>query len=88
MLSICPRRAPQPAGSIASAGILSSHGTGRSRRYIAGAPHRTIQDRRRATRKPFRAPYPWMRAELAERITRNVLRRFSSSGDQGEQEAR
>jgi hypothetical protein len=52
--------------ALASAGILSPHGTGRGRHYIAGKPPRTIQDRRRATRKPLRDQYPWMRAKLAE----------------------
>jgi predicted HTH transcriptional regulator len=54
--------------ALASAGILSPHGTGRGRHYIAGEPLHAIQDRRRATRKPLRDPYPWMRAKLAEPI--------------------
>ena len=54
--------------ALASAGILSPHGTGRGRHYIAGEPLHTIQDRRRATRKPLRDPYPWMRAKLAEPV--------------------
>src|SRR5580693_807553 len=54
--------------ALASAGILSPHGTGRGRHYTAGEPLHTIQDRRRATRKPLRDPYPWMRAKLAEPV--------------------
>jgi Fic family protein len=54
--------------ALASAGILSPQGTGRGRHYIAGESLHTIQDRRRATRKPLRDPYPWMRAKLAEPI--------------------
>jgi Fic family protein len=54
--------------ALASAGILSPQGTGRGRHYIAGDPLDTIQHRRRATRKPLRDPYPWMRAKLAEPV--------------------
>ncbi len=52
--------------ALASAGILIPRGTGRGRHYVAGKPLHAIQDRRRATRKPLRDPYPWMRAKLAK----------------------
>jgi hypothetical protein len=42
--------------ALASAGILSPHGTGRGRHYIADDPLDTIQHRRRATRKPSVTP--------------------------------
>ena len=54
--------------ALASVGVLSPHGTGRGRHYIAGEPLRTIQDRQRTARKPLRDPYPWMRAKLAEPV--------------------
>ena len=52
--------------ALASAGILLPRGSGRGRHYVAGEPLHAIRDRRRATRKPLRDPYPWMRAKLAE----------------------
>jgi Fic family protein len=54
--------------ALASAGVFVAHGSGRGRHYTAGEPLRAIQHRRRATRKPLRDPYPWMRAKLAEPI--------------------
>ena len=65
---ITEQTATRDLAALAAAGILAPQGSGRGRHYIAGQPLREIQDRRRATRKPMRDPYPWMRAKLAEQI--------------------
>jgi Fic family protein len=66
---VTEQTATRDLAALASAGILSAYGNGRGRYYAAGEPLKRIQERRRATRKPLRDPYPWMRAKLAEPST-------------------
>jgi Fic family protein len=63
---VTEQTATRDLAALASAGILAAYGNGRGRYYAAGEPLKQIQERRRATRKPLRDPYPWMRAKLAE----------------------
>jgi Fic family protein len=66
---VTEQTATRDLAALASAGILTAYGNGRGRYYAAGEPLKQIQERRRATRKPLRDPYPWMRAKLAEPAT-------------------
>jgi Fic family protein len=63
---VTEQTATRDLAALASAGILTAYGNGRGRYYAAGEPIKQIQERRRATRKPLRDPYPWMRAKLGE----------------------
>ena len=66
---VTEQTATRDLAALASAGLLTAYGNGRGRYYAAGEPLKQIQERRRATRKPLRDPYPWMRAKLAEPAT-------------------
>jgi Fic family protein len=63
---VTEQSATRDLAALTAAGILTAHGTGRGRYYVAGPVLREIGDRRRAARKPVRDPYPWMRPRLAE----------------------
>ena len=63
---ITEQTATRDLAAMTSTGILTAHGNGRGRYYAAAEPLLQIQQRRRATRKSLRDPYPWMRAKLAE----------------------
>lgn len=65
---ITEQTATRDLAALASADILTPHGSGRGRFYTAGEPLREIQDRRRSGRSPLRDPYPWMRARLREPV--------------------
>jgi Fic family protein len=65
---ITDQTATRDLAALASAGILTAHGNGRGRYYVAGEPIRAIQERRRARRVPLVDPYPWIKAKLGEAV--------------------
>ena len=63
---VTEQTATRDLAALTAAGILTAHGNGRGRYYVAGEPLRLIQERRRSRRMPLRDPYPWMRAKLSK----------------------
>ena len=63
---VTEQTATRDLAALTAADILTAHGTGRGRHYVAGPVLREIGERRRAAREPVRDPYPWMRPRLAE----------------------
>jgi Fic family protein len=63
---VTEQTATRDLAALTAAGILTAHGNGRGRYYVAGEPLRLIQERRRSRRMPLRDPYPWMRAQLSK----------------------
>jgi Fic family protein len=62
---VTEQTATRDLAALTAAGILTAHGNGRGRYYVAGEPLHLIQERRRSRRMPLRDPYPWMRAKLS-----------------------
>lgn len=67
---VAEQTATRDLAALVSADILTPHGQGRGRFYTAAEPLRNIQQARRAERKQLEDPYPWIRAKLAEPVTR------------------
>ena len=63
---VTEQTATRDLAALAGAGILTAHGNGRGRYYVAGAPLKLIQETIRTRRTPLHDPYPWLRATLAE----------------------
>jgi Fic family protein len=63
---VTDQTATRDLAALTAAGILSPHGSGRGRFYVAAEPLRLIRQRRRQGRRPLRDPYPWMRATLRD----------------------
>ena len=63
--NVTEQTATRDLAALTAAGILTAHGNGRGRYYVAGEPLRMIQERRRSCRMPLHDPYPWMRAKLS-----------------------
>jgi Fic family protein len=63
---VTEQTATRDLATLTAAGILTAHGNGRGRYYVAGEPLRLIMEERRARRRPLRDPYPWIRAKLSE----------------------
>ena len=63
---VTQQTATRDLAALTAAGILTAHGNGRGRYYVAGEPLRLIQERRRSRRTPLRDPYPWIRAKLSK----------------------
>jgi Fic family protein len=63
---VTEQTATRDLAALTAAGILTAHGNGRGRYYVAGKALSLIQEHRRSRRKPLRDPYPWMRAKLSK----------------------
>jgi Fic family protein len=60
--------ATRDLGRLADLGILHPQGETRGRYYIAGDRLSALREECRSRRRPLIDPYPWMRAQLAERV--------------------
>jgi Fic family protein len=70
---IADQTATRDLAAMASVDLLRAHSSGRGRFYTAGPALLDIRNRQRASRRPLKDPYPWMRSTLGERANKRAV---------------